>query len=361
KGATPNATGDVITKDDHVTTPYNASITLPGVLDDHPNDPSQKMRPDLTRFDVDHLGPDDYLSPDTRTIRYPGRGTWTINADGTVLYVPRPGFVGRDGMNMIVFTNSLQRGEQELVVTVEPGPAAKPDTPTIAQNVTTSLAVLTNDTPGQNADATPGSIDTTSVTFPTSGQPAGATVSASSRALTVAEQGVYTADPTTGTITFDPDPSFTGEALPVTYSAHDTVTRTDGRLVHNPVTTTLTVTVTPINPVALNNWISTPVGKSVEIPVLGNDKPGAASAPLVTTSIRLRLTPGLPDGSKLYADAKALLVAGDGTFARRADGVVVFTPVRGFAGQVPTIGYQVSDTNGTNARATITVQVRTTG
>jgi hypothetical protein len=55
-----------------------------------------------------------------------------------------------------------------------------------------------------------------------------------------------------------------------------------------------------------------------------------------------------------------LTLAGAGTFVARTDGVVVLTPVTGFVGTVPTIGYQVSDANGTAARATITVQVQAT-
>jgi CshA-type fibril repeat protein len=127
--------------------------------------------------------------------------------------------------------------------------------------------------------------------------------------------------------------------------------------VHNPTSATLTVTVTAVTPVALSNWATTAYGTPVDIPVLGNDRAGAATAPLVPAGIRLRLAPDLPTGSTLSGDAKTLTVAGRGTFAARTDGSVVFTPAPAFTGRVPTIGYQVSDANGTSARASITVQV----
>lgn len=348
----------VRTTDDHAATPFNASVTVPVLANDHPYSATATLRPELTVFEVGDLGRDDFLSPDRRKIRYPGRGTWIINTDGTVTYIPPRGFVGKDAVELRVTDDSQEDGLEELVVTVEPGPTAKADTATTAQGTTTSVAVLGNDTPGKDADGTAGSMDATFVRFPTDGQPTDATVSAYQRTLTVPGEGVYTADRVSGEVRFTPSPGFTGTASPVTYSARDTVTRTDGRTVHNPVTASLTVTVSAVTPVALDNWVSTVAGTPVEIPVLGNDKPGSASAPLAPSSLRLRLAPGLPDGSRLSGDAKTLVVAGDGTFVARTDGVLVFTPVTGFVGTVPAIGYQVADANGTTARASITVQVR---
>lgn len=353
-GAYPN---QVLPHDDFLKTPFNASLTLPGLLNDQDSNPRFVLRPELSRFFVDDPGPGGYLSPDKRKARFPGRGTWTINADGSVLYVPPRGFVGRDGITMFVFDDQGNRGQENLEVTVQPGPTAKPDTTTVAQNVTTAASVLVNDVPGKGGDGKAGVMDATFVRFPTDGQPTGASVSAYARTLTVPGQGVYTADRVTGAVTFDPEPAFVGQAGPVTYSAQDTVERLDGRLVHNPTSATLTVTVTPVTPVAVDDVATTVYGTPVDIAVLGNDKPGAAAAPFVGASIRLRLTPDLPTGSSLSGDAKRLVVAGQGTFAARPDGVVVLTPARGFTGLVPTIGYQVSDVNGTSARASISVRV----
>ncbi|HEY0240409.1 MAG TPA: Ig-like domain-containing protein [Friedmanniella sp.] len=233
----------VRTQDDLASTPFDASVTLPGTLNDHSHDPSSSLVPGRSRFAVGDLAPDDYLAPDGRKLRYPGRGTWTIDPDGGVLYVPPRGFSGTDGVNLEVFDDQGRSGYEELVVVVEPGPTAKPDTVTVPPDVPTPVAVLANDVPGTNADQTAGSMDESFVRFPTDHQPSGATVSAYARTLTVPHQGVYTASRSTGTISFDPEPGFVGRASPVTYSARDTVRRTDGRVVHSPVTSTLTVQV----------------------------------------------------------------------------------------------------------------------
>ena len=233
----------VFPKDDRLATPFNASITLPGTVNDHDSDPARVFRPGLSRFWRGSVDPGDVLSTDQRTLRRTGHGTWTINADGTVSFVPVRSFVGTDRVVMFVFDDFDHRGDENLAVTVEPGPEAVADTATTAQDVTTSVAVLANDTPGRNADGTAGSMDATYVRFPADGQPVGAVVSAYARTLTVPEEGVYTADRVTGTVTFDPAPRFVGPASPVSYSAQDAVVRTDGRIVRNPVTSTLTVRV----------------------------------------------------------------------------------------------------------------------
>jgi CshA-type fibril repeat protein len=347
----------VLAVNDDLATPFNASVVLPGVLNDTDTNPAYRLRPDLAVFAGGDPGPGGYLAPDLRTIRYPGSGTWTISPDGSVLYVPAPGFVGKDFMYMSVFDDHGNSTQETLTVVVEPGPTANPNTPTIWQNATTSLDVLGNDVPGKGSDAKIGFMDATSVRFPTDGQPAGAVVSSDQRTVTVPGQGVYSANGATGKILFDPETPFTGTASRVAYSAQDTVKRLDGRLVHNPVTSTLTVKLKPVIPVALNNWTTTVSPQPVAIPVLANDRSGAASAPLVPTTIRLRLAPGLPTGSQLSSGARRLVVAGDGVFLAGDDGVVTFTPAAGFTGRVPTIGYQISDTDGTFTRATITVVV----
>ncbi|MGI3782599.1 MAG: Ig-like domain-containing protein, partial [Janthinobacterium lividum] len=137
----------------------------------------------------------------------------------------------------------------------------------------------------------------------------------------------------------------------------DTVTTSTGETVHNPARAALTVTVTPVTPVALNNWSNTTVGQPVEVPVLANDRAGDASAPLDPSTVRLRLGPGLPSGSTSSDYDHTITVPGRGVYHVRDDGVVVVTPAPGFVGVVPTIGYAVRDTNGTITTATITVGV----
>ena len=341
-------------------TPYRASLTLPGVTDDRPGDPTAPLRPELTVFVTSgyYLPPGSTLHDDGHGLEVAGEGSWTIDAPGTITFTPLASFSGRASVVYYQLTDvnsSTARGYEQ--VWVAPGPVARSDTATTAQNVDVLVDVPANDTPGKNADGKFGAIDRTTVHFASTGQPTGATLSTDDRTLTVPREGVWTVDPTTGTVGFDPDPHLSGRASPVRYTVQDTVRRTDGRLVHNLALSAVTITVTPIVPVAVNNWVNTTFGRSVEVPVLGNDRPGAASAPLVPASVRLRLGPGLPSSSTLSADGRTLVVTGRGTYVARADGVVVVTPAPGFTGVVPTVGYTVSDANGTTASATVTVAV----
>ena len=241
----------VVLADDHGATPFDASLVVPYLANDTDTNPAYRLRPDLTTFTNDP-GPGGYLAPDKRKLRYADGGTWIINPDGTVLYIPVRGAagVGKDDATVTVYDDHGHSAAEDLEVNVEPGPEAHRDRPSTPQNVATTIAVLANDEPGTSADGTPGSMDSTSVRFPTDGQLRRAIVSSDHRTLTVYGEGSYTIDRVTGAISFKPSFGFTGTAQPVTYTAHDTVRRTDGRLVHNGVTSTLSVSVTPVTPVA---------------------------------------------------------------------------------------------------------------
>jgi CshA-type fibril repeat protein len=332
---------------DSGSTPHHTSVTLPGLTDDRPGDPSAPLRPELTVFLLtsNTLPPGSTLFDHGRGLKAPGVGWWTIDADETITFTPTAAFSNTATVEYRLYDTNGSTAVGQEYVWVLPGPAAKPDSGATAQNVDVGVDVAKNDAAGRSADNTSGTIDRTTVHFPTTGQPAGATTSVGTRTLTVPREGVYTADASTGIVRFDPDPRFVGKASPVAYSIRDTVHRLDGRLVHNLATSTLSVAVTPITPVALSDSASTTFGRSVDIAVLRNDRPGAPSAPLVPSTVRLS------NGSQ------TLTVAGFGTYVARSDGVVVFTPARGFTGNVPAVGYRVSDANGTVAAATITVQV----
>ncbi|HEY0239473.1 MAG TPA: cadherin-like domain-containing protein [Friedmanniella sp.] len=342
---------------DQGTTPFNTSDTLAGATNDEPGEPDIPLRPDLTVFSYDNQGKKFTPYDHGRGLKVSDEGWWTIASDGTITFTPVRGFVGS---SFVYYTVEDVYGGTDTTsaqVFVLKGPSTARDTATTVQNVNVTTDVLKNDAPGWGADSQDGSIDRTYVRFPVTPQPDGAQVSGYSRILTVPGQGVYSADRVTGDITFDPDPGFTGKASPVTYSMRDTVHRTDGRVVHNPATSTLTASVTPITPVASDDVATTVFGTAVDIRPVANDHAGAASAPLVPSSVRLRLTTGLPSGSELSPDATVLTIAGRGQFVARADGTVTFTPAVGFTGQVPAAGYQVSDANGTPALASITVTV----
>lgn len=112
-------------------------------------------------------------------------------------------------------------------------------------------------------------------------------MSGGGRVLTVPGEGVYTFDPATRDVTFDPEPQFTGTATPVTYTVEDSF--------GNAASTTVTVTVASVAPIATSDVAKTPGDTPVVIDILANDAPGSASVPLVPGSVVLT-SPDATDG-----------------------------------------------------------------
>lgn len=326
--------GPPVATDDTRTTAYDTPVDLPASGNDSPSDPGTPVVAGSTVF----------TSPDAtnggKTLET-SEGTWQVNPDGTVTFTPAPGWTGTtDPVEYRITDTAGGTDTADLVVTVRPGPSASPDIDTTPQNTDVTVDPLTNDTPGPQADGSEGSWDETSVVFPTGPNPG--TVSGGGRTLTVPDEGVYTIDPVTGEVTFDPEPGFTGAATPVTYEV------TDGN--GNPARSTITITVAPIVPVANDDAASTPFDTPVTLPAVGDDEPGAVSAPLVPGAT-VFTSPDATDGG-------TTLVTPEGTWQVRDDGSVLFTPAPGYAGTTPAVEYQITDANGTTDTALLTVTVR---
>jgi LPXTG-motif cell wall-anchored protein len=271
------------------------------------------------------------------------QGVWSVDEFGDVTFVPAEGFIGTASTPYRITDENGQTATATISIVVPAGPTANPDSASTPQNVDVSFPILGNDVPGSGPDGTDAGFDPDSVRFSvTAGLPAGSAVSDGGRVLTVPGEGVYTFDPASGEVTFDPEPQFRGSASPITY----TVTDTFG----NGASTTITVTVAPVTPVAIGDAAKTPGGTPVVIDILANDAPGASSAPLVPGSV-VFTSPDATDGGT------TLVVPGEGTWTVQDDGSVRFAPVAGFDGPTTPVTYSVSDENGTAAQAQITVTV----
>jgi LPXTG-motif cell wall-anchored protein len=334
-----------VATDDAASTPYNTAVTLPGATNDTAGAASAPLVPGSTVFTTTGQPSGATVSPDGRTVTVPGQGTWVILADGSVTFTPVDGFSGATSPvgYRIEDTNGTTDTAQ-LTVTVRPAPKAVNDTGTTPQNVDLTVAILGNDVPGPNADGTAGSWVASSVVFTTAGQPAGSTLSVDGKTLTVPGQGAYTVN-ADGTVTFDPLPGFTGAATPVTYA----VTDSHG----NRATATVTITVTAVASKAVDDRETTPHATPVVIDVLANDTPGSPSAPFVASTLHLVD----PTTSQ---EVDRVVVPGEGVWTV-GNGQVRFEPEKGFSGTATPIDYVVSDTNGTQTRATITVVVGPAG
>ncbi|TQJ26904.1 CshA-type fibril repeat protein [Curtobacterium citreum] len=283
------------------------------------------------------------VSTDGKQLTVPGEGTYTIDqSTGKVTFTPDPAFRGTTSpvSYQVADADGATSTATITVQVAAVGPTAKNETATTQQNAPTTVDVVRDAAPGVQG-GTP--VDPTTVTFPTTGQPAGATTSTDGRQLTVPGQGTYTADPTTGKITFTPAQGFTGTTTPVTYQVGDTGGATG--------TGTLTVTVTAVTPTAKDDTVTLAQGDTATVDVLGNDTPGNAATPLDPTTVTF---PG--NGTK------QLTVPGEGSYAiDPKSGKVTFTPEPTFRGTATPVTYRVADVDGHTASATMTATVTPVG
>ncbi|MGL5927603.1 MAG: GEVED domain-containing protein, partial [Dermatophilaceae bacterium] len=258
--------------DDTASTPNDTNVTVP-VLGNDVAGAAGPISPTSVVFPTTGQPAGATVSPDGRTLTVPGQGTYTANpTTGVVTFDPLPTFSGVATPVTYQAGDGSSTDTATITITVAPlGPSASPDTGSTPQDVPVTTTVLANDSGGGAP------LDPTTVFFPTTGQPAGATVSPDGKTLTVPGQGTYTVNPTTGTITFDPVPTFTGIASPVAYRVANTASLT--------TTSTLTITVTPVTPNAVDDTATTPNDTPVTVPLLTNDTPGAGTAPLVPSSV----------------------------------------------------------------------------
>ncbi len=111
---------------------------------------------------------------------------------------------------------------------------------TTGSNVT--INILTNDVINSGAPATPSN---TTVAFNTTGLPAGSTISGNT--ITVPGEGVYTYDPATGNLLFDPNDTFVGNPTPLNYTLTEIATG-----LSDPAVVTITYSPLPVKLVSFN-------------------------------------------------------------------------------------------------------------
>ncbi|MEO9322649.1 Ig-like domain-containing protein [Nocardioides sp. C4-1] len=317
---------------DSDTTPFDTAVTLPATANDTAG--SSPVVPGATVFTAAGAtnGGKNLTTP---------QGTWAIQADGTALFTPAPGYVGTTPpvQYRITDQNGLT-ATATLTVTVRQGPTALPDTATTPQDTDVTLNPLINDTPGLTAGGGGGTFDTASVTFPATGQPAGAVVAPGGKQVTVPGQGTYTIA-SSGQVTFDPLPTFTGVASPIAYAVNDQAGNATG--------STITITVTPSNPVANDDAASAQFNSSATLPA-GTDDTAGPGGP-INQSLTVFTSPSATNGGKT-------LVTAEGTWQVQTDGTVIFTPNPGYTGTTAPVEYRITDTNGQTDTADLVVTIR---
>lgn len=232
---------------------------------------------------------------------YPSNGAVTVNADGTITYVPNPGFSGTDCFVYRICdkANPTVCATADVCVTVTaPTIVATPDAPTTGKGTATTTSVLSNDTNGGNPATTTNSTVTVTQT-PSNGT---AIVNAN------------------GTITYTPNANFVGTDCYV-YRLCDKTLNTACD------TAKVCVTVTDNTKIiyAFDDNNVTNQNTAVSGNVLTNDLLNNGTGPLVVTT-----TP--------------VVQPTNGTVTLNANGTYTYTPAAGFTG-TDTFKYQVCDSS----------------
>ncbi len=238
----------------------------------------------------------------------PTQGTLTLNGNGSITYVPNPGFVGTD-----TFTYEDTNGtttSNTATVTFDVTPTAPP----VANNDTYSTpegTTLTVSAPGVLANDT---------------SPSGRPLTASD--VTMPADGTLTFN-ANGSLTYVPNPGFVGSD---SFTYHDS----DGNNTSNTATVTLSVTPTA-PPVANNDAYSTPENTTLTV-----SAPGVLDNDVSPTG--RTLTPAVVSNPL------------DGTLTFNANGSFTYVPNSGFVG-TDSFTYHDSDGNNTSNIATVTLTV----
>jgi CshA-type fibril repeat protein len=163
--------------------------------------------------------------------------------------------------------------------------------------------------------------------------------------LTIIGEGTYTVD-SAGVVTFNPVPTFTGQATPVVYQVNDSVART--------YSSVIIPTVSSVPPTATPDTVILAIGgtKSFQT-IFGNG--GLVSRNLGGTELDLTSV-CIVDPSTSICGATPVIINGEGTYTLDAiSGIVTFVAGNDARpGQQTPIVYKISDLSGHVVQSTLT-------
>ncbi len=272
---------------------------------------------DLAASTVCDFGADNFTSP--------AKGILTLSADKrSFTYTPDSSSVGSDSFTYKTCNPNGSSSFATASITINPNqPEAIPDTAITPEFTSVTIPVLTNDINTTN-------ICSGSIMFidPVTLSPSPTSSNGSATIVTVGS-GSGAVD----NVFFSPIAGYTGN-ITLTYTACSTVAGT------NPSSeTTVTITVTPVNPVAVNDTVTTDQNNSVTIDVLANDSDPSAQDLAICMPL-------------------SSVSNSNGTIAKTVIGTVeqiIFTPTPGYSGNT-SFTYTACDPAG-NPSNTATVDV----
>jgi len=283
--------------------------------------------------------PDGFINPTTidLNLALAGRqstittaeGSWSVNAAGNVTFTPLLNFHGTASITYVVADNvGLFSNTATIIITVNSvndPPVAAHNNATTAEEVATTVNVVTNDT---DVD---GTIDITSVDL----DPGTAGV----QTTFVNTAGSWSVN-ASGVVMFTPAANFNGDAS-ITYTVKDNL-----GAVSNIAIITITVTAVNDPPVAVN-----------DSPTTNEDTPITFSVVINDTDIDGTIDPATVDLDPATAGVQHTFTDTAGAWIVDTDGNVTYTPAANFNGTA-TITYTVKDNSGlASSPGTISVTV----
>ena len=309
-----------------------------------------------------------------------GQGTYTVLED-KVTFTPEPNFVGKadgivlravdanghstgwtaltdqhgvENINDGTHTTGTKTMDAVYIPTVTPKeivgtPEESTDIQGKPQTKTPKFTIdVDKDGDGTAPDAvTPSAQYPAKLVDPATGQPT------DEKTVIVPGEGSYTIDPTTGAVTFTPEPQFTGTAKGIDVSLTAPVGQDkNGQPVTATATAKYTPTVTPVKPTATPDTSTGVQGETQ------TGKPtfteGNTEVPIKENSVKLLN----PDGTEANGPVDALDPSGKKVGEYTVDpttGVVTFTPTdKSYTGPVQPAKVQAEDKNGTKVSTTYT-------
>ncbi|PYE38788.1 beta strand repeat-containing protein, partial [Psychrobacter fozii] len=272
-------------------------------------------------------------------------GDLTLNADGSYSFDPAPNFNGtvpQVGYTVTDTEGNTDSTTLDITVTpVEDVPVANPEVETTLEDTELTGNVLTNDTDGDGNNTL--TVDSATVDVDGSGTPV-TLVLGTATALT-ATDGSAIGDLTLnadGSYSFDPAPNFNGTVPQVGYTVTDTEGNTDS--------TTLDITVTPVNddPVAVDDAYTVVEDGNVILTPLTT---GTADSDLDGDTLSISNI----NGTDLTPGTAQSIAVDNGVVNIDAAGVISFTPNPDFNGTAE-FDYTITDGTAT-ATATETITV----
>ena len=324
-----------------------------------------KVTPDLD-YPAKLVDPATGQVTDEATVTVAGEGTYTIDqATGKVTFKPEPGFTGTANGVTVSVTAPVGRDKDGNVPADALKTATAKYTPTVTPITLTPTNKVSEDVQNVPQTQTPtfelsndktAEITSKKLVDPATGQPTDATT------VTVAGEGSYTIDPTTGAVTFVPEKDFVGTAKGVTVQATATIKNEDGKTTTITADATYTPTVVPAVPTAQP-------AKSIDVQgATQKGKPTFEGTTVTVDGVQKPVT--IKENSYTLVDKDGNEVTSTPAYAEDGTtvigthtidpttGEVTFTPTdKSYSGKVTPVSVQAESSNGIKVSTTYTPEI----